>query len=314
MNRLARIARQITAVMTPEEIAEVPDREDWYRNEPDSKVMTFRTSDGVGYKVFFHYLGHNELDGVWEVAFEEWPFGGPQSKKPFEVIQNIASIVKTFIRQAHPQYLMVHPTSASRSRLYRTMFKNLIPGSEEISTRFGERVYKLPSMDWEGESSTSAPTASRQAVRSTIGPVYRAGRKPLDQSRDNPPGGFYFARRPRTSDFGRYVTEANITFKNPYTPGTFDDAEVLGFIDEEEAEEILGEGYDPEYYNAETWLEALENSLGEGTTAHWQDNLFIQKIKEAGFDGVIDSDTHGGEVEYVVFSLGQIEILNTYEV
>lgn len=307
MSRLIRIARQITAILTPEEIPE-PTNES--REHKPSGIVSkeFRTRDDIVYKVRF--TPRRGLQGAWEISFD--PKSGPEeSKHPYDVMQNVAAMVRGFVQEYDPRYFVLNPSSQSRKKVYLAMMKRLFPEAKLTSdvdvnlvggwNPYPTFVYELPS--------------GRQAARSrsTKGPVYRAGRKPLDMSRSSPPGGFYFGDRPRTADFGSYVTKANITIENPYIPGMLEDENVLAFVTEQQAKAILGEGYDPEYYDAESWLEALEISLEQGAQ-HWQNNQFIAAIKDAGYDGVWATDAFGGESEYVVFNLSQIEVLDTYQV
>lgn len=149
MNRLVRIAHQITAILQPEEMSEGPQRETWFRDRPYSKTLTFETSDGILYKVFFHYQsGHSgRPPGTWEIIFEQAPFNGPRSKKNFEVIQKVAEKIRDFLAVESPKYIVGSPTSVSRAKLYKTMFQRFIPEAQMVSQKHGEILWKMPQVE-----------------------------------------------------------------------------------------------------------------------------------------------------------------------
>lgn len=116
----------------------------------------------------------------------------------------------------------------------------------------------------------------------------------------------FFAERGRTADFGGRTIHAILRIENPFefTDDQIDD--VVNLMTTKEAEEILRKSHedrDPDLSATEQLRDALEDL---GLFGIWQQPGVVKKIKMAGYDGVITSDTHGGETEYVVFNKRQI--------
>lgn len=140
MTRRDRIAHQITAVLRPQDI---PDPEgEWSSVDYSHPALRgnvtkdFRTKDGIDYQVYF--VPRN--DGEWTVSFAS----EEDSKHHYEVIQNVAGIVRQFIIEHKPEAFIVSPTSKSRRKLYKAMFEKFLPEAELSVDPYGDLVYELP--------------------------------------------------------------------------------------------------------------------------------------------------------------------------
>lgn len=145
----------------------------------------------------------------------------------------------------------------------------------------------------------------------TFAPVYHAGKREPDLTRPT-----YWAERPRTTEFGKTVTKAEITMKQPYDGWEGDARQIAHEVGEavaaELVEDITMEPWEEDIYDSpeEQLAELLSQEHAEG---HWQHKPVIRAIRGADFDGVISNDPFGGETEYVTFSPEQVKILDVSE-
>lgn len=164
----------------------------------------------------------------------------------------------------------------------------------------------------------------REALTENVyGPVYRATSSPGPEHSGSPQPGrrvtrgmvLYWADEPRTGEFGKYVTKAKIRLREPYTGTSMDVYNVVSILDNQETINILKnleddigpleDDEDPQ----DKLTGALEDMHTDGI---WQDPSVVHAIKDAGFDGVISTDPHGGDTEYITFSSKQYKILDQW--
>lgn len=143
-------------------------------------------------------------------------------------------------------------------------------------------------------------------------PVFHAGKRLPKLTRPT-----YWARRARSTEFGKVVTKAAIRFRNPYTGWEGDAEQIAMEMATKEVERILDEELlDPDWEDVfdspeQALAEALSEQHAEGI---WQDRRIVLAIRNAGFDGIISNDPFGGEEEFVTFYPDQVEILETYTI
>lgn len=151
--------------------------------------------------------------------------------------------------------------------------------------------------------------------------VYHASHRKPDFER-GVRGPVFFAEKPRNAEFGKVTTKAQLRMKRPL------DAE-FGSIDKYEVDEILAQMPKKEIASVvddivsvdDRLADELENLNGDKyqflfdlmageiddpTMMIYQDARIHPAIKRAGFDGIIGTDTFGGEREYIVFDSDQI--------
>lgn len=97
----------------------------------------FSTSDGVEYYVDFELDNANyrgDEGDVWEISFGNLPGYDDRrptpSKKTYEVMQNVAAIIRDFITEYEPQKISFMPTTYSRRKLYLAMVRRFFPEAE----------------------------------------------------------------------------------------------------------------------------------------------------------------------------------------
>lgn len=131
-----------------------------------------------------------------------------------------------------------------------------------------------------------------------IGPVYHTQRSV--SLRDDRPA--FWAPYPRTKEFGKYVFEAKLRIRNPFTGSEREIDEVLGMMSEAD-QRALAEAIEvePQYLAMH-----LEDKHDHG---YWQHPAFLKAIEAAGFDGVMAHDPFGGDPEYVTFSNANVKVL-----
>lgn len=142
--RRHRIARQILAVLTPQEIPEAntdPRQQVYAEDELGRKVFT--TSDGVEYQVTFEEKHLPKFPSTWEISF--WPSDGvTQSAKNYEVMQNVAAKVRDFLTEVNPRHIYMAPITNSRNRLFSGMIRKFLPHAQMVyQGKRGQSIYSL---------------------------------------------------------------------------------------------------------------------------------------------------------------------------
>ena len=142
-----------------------------------------------------------------------------------------------------------------------------------------------------------------------FGPVYHAGR-----SYDLHDGPIYWAKRPRSGAFGKFIVKAKIMIKKPFYPLHESDLEEVLWNMGQPSLDRLFSDIELEYDLAlDGDIEHAVDIMAEDTTQIWQGKYFVEAIKKAGFDGVIAVDTYGGETEYVTFNRKQVKVLDRFQ-
>ncbi len=142
-------------------------------------------------------------------------------------------------------------------------------------------------------------------------PVYRASRSGKLRSR-SPEGALYFAKVPRSKEFGPTITKAFINISNPFQFISDEIEDVIEYIKDKDAIKILRNvGLDPQEEmddrSLDTPTEVIQDMMESSADDDvYQHPIIFKAIKRAGFDGVITQDSFGGSTEYVVFSPKQV--------
>ena len=130
MSRHFRISQGIReAVLTP---MELPSREDTppdFSYGSDHLAKYFQTEDGVSYEVSFFLVKRTDVPkDTWSLGFDS--VTERESENKFEVIQGVVAALREFIQEKDPSGLYYAATSLSRERLYKALFKRLLPDSQ----------------------------------------------------------------------------------------------------------------------------------------------------------------------------------------
>ena len=158
----------------------------------------------------------------------------------------------------------------------------------------------------------------REYIRKTLitekvwGPVYRATNKQGIPTGKHGTSVLYWADDPRSMDFGKYITKAKIRLNNPYMGTDIQAYNVAYLLTTDEALKALNDSdldYDPEADPHDELTTMLEDEHNDGI---WQTTDLINAIKDADYDGIISTDPHGGETEYVTFTDKQYKILDSW--